>query len=129
MLILRPANICQFVSKIQGYYKRNREFKLFVKPKLFKISTLTMHGFVEKLWKSYTAAHFPTEWSTAPLAPEVRNYPHANLPQRWIGRTIGDDMSLTCWPPESPDLTPCDLFFMGICQRQGLRPSRFCYFR
>ena len=20
------------------------------------------------------------------------------------------------WPPRSPDLTPCDIFFMGICK-------------
>jgi hypothetical protein len=33
-------------------------------------------------------------------------------------------MSLTCWPPPSYDLTPRDFLFMGICQRQGLRPSR-----
>jgi hypothetical protein len=35
-------------------------------------------------------------------------------------------MSLTCWPPRSPDLTTCD-FFMGICQRQCLRPFQSCY--
>jgi hypothetical protein len=59
---------------------------------------------------------------------EVRNYLDANLPQRWIGRVTGDNIPLTCWPPRSPDLTLCDVF-MGICQRQGLRPSRPCYFR
>jgi hypothetical protein len=35
------------------YYKRNGQFQYFIKPKLFKISTLAMHGFVEKLWKFY----------------------------------------------------------------------------
>jgi hypothetical protein len=39
---------------------------------------------------------------------EVRNYLDANLPQLWIGRATGDNMSLTCWPPLSPDLTPCN---------------------
>jgi hypothetical protein len=52
---------------------------------------------------------------------EVRNYLDANLPQPWIGRATGDNMSLTCWPSRSLDLTPCD--FMGLCQRQGPRPS------
>jgi hypothetical protein len=41
--------------EIQGYYKRNRQFQHFIKPKLFKISTLMMLGFVEKLWKFVTA--------------------------------------------------------------------------
>jgi hypothetical protein len=40
---------------IQGHYKRNKQFQHFIKPRLFKISTLTMHGFVEKLWKFVTA--------------------------------------------------------------------------
>jgi hypothetical protein len=26
---------------------------------------------------------------------------------------LGDNMSLTCWPPRSPDLTPCDYFLWG----------------
>jgi hypothetical protein len=30
--------------------------------------------------------------------------------KRWIGRATGD-MSLTCWSPRSPDLTPCDFFY------------------
>jgi hypothetical protein len=42
---------------IQGYYKRNRQFKHFIKPKIFKILTLTMHGFEEKLWKFVTATY------------------------------------------------------------------------
>jgi hypothetical protein len=41
--------------KIQGYYERTRQFTHFIKPELFKISTLTMHGFVEKLLKFVTA--------------------------------------------------------------------------
>jgi hypothetical protein len=41
----------------QGYYKRNRQFQHFIKHKLFKIPTLTMHGFVEKLWKFVTATY------------------------------------------------------------------------
>jgi hypothetical protein len=34
---------------IQGYYKLNKQIQHFMKPKLFKISTLTMHNVVEKL--------------------------------------------------------------------------------
>jgi hypothetical protein len=41
------------------------------------------------------------------------NYLDANLPQRWIGRATGDNMSLTCWPPRSLDLTPCDFLLWG----------------
>jgi hypothetical protein len=41
---------------------------------------------------------------------EVRNCLDANLPRHWIGHATGDNMSLTCWPPQSPDLTPCDFF-------------------
>jgi len=25
--------------------------------------------------------------------------------------------------PKSPDITPCDFFFSGICQRPGIRPT------
>jgi hypothetical protein len=42
---------------IQGYYKRNRQFQHFINPKLFKISTLMMHGFVENSGSFTTAAH------------------------------------------------------------------------
>jgi hypothetical protein len=42
---------------------------------------------------------------------EVRNYLDANLPQRWIGRATGNNMSLTCWPPRGPDLTFCAFFY------------------
>jgi hypothetical protein len=53
----------------------------------------------------------PPHWNR-----EVRNYLDANLPQRWIGRATGDNMSPTWWPLQSRDLKPC-AFFMGICQR------------
>jgi hypothetical protein len=36
-------------SIVQGCYKRNTQFQHFIQPKLFKISTLTMHDFVEIL--------------------------------------------------------------------------------
>ena len=44
---------------------------------------------------------------------DVRGYLNRNLPQRWIGRT-GKDDALMRWPPRSPDLTPCDIFFWGF---------------
>jgi hypothetical protein len=44
-------------SDIQGDYKRNRQFQHFIKPKLVKISALTTHGFVEKLWRFVTATY------------------------------------------------------------------------
>jgi hypothetical protein len=42
--------------------------------------------------------------------------------QRWIGRATGDNMSLTCWPPRSPYLTPCDLFLWGYVKGKGFVP-------
>jgi len=36
-----------------------------------------------------------------------------NLPRRWIGRSTDENMALTCWPPRSPDITPCDFFLWG----------------
>ncbi|PNF15751.1 hypothetical protein B7P43_G11662, partial [Cryptotermes secundus] len=36
---------------------------------------------------------------------EVRNYLNQNLPRRWIGRSTGQNMALTRWPPAIPDLT------------------------
>ena len=34
-----------------------------------------------------------------------------------------DDRVLLKWPPQSPDLTPCDFFSLGLCKRFSLRPS------
>ena len=31
---------------------------------------------------------------------------NTNLRQRWVG-CFGQDVTLMCWPPRSPDLTPC----------------------
>jgi hypothetical protein len=42
----------------------------------------------------------------------VRGYLSQHLPQRWIGRTAANDQALLRWPPRSPDLTPCDFFFL-----------------
>jgi hypothetical protein len=101
---------------IQGYYKRNRQFQHFIKPKLLKISTLAMHGFVEKLWKFY---HCSPWWRKQR---ETTNYLDANLPLRWIGSATGDNMSLTCWRPRSPDLTPCDFFLWGYVKDKVFVP-------
>jgi hypothetical protein len=97
---------------IQGYYKRNRQFQHFIKTKLFKISTLTMNGFVEKLWKFYHCSPWRRKQR------EVRNYLDANLPQRWIGWQHATHMLAT---PKSRSNTLW-LLFMGICHRQGFVP-------
>lgn len=52
----------------------------------------------------------------------VRTYLNENLPGRWIGRASDNDNVLLKWPPRSPDLTPCDFFSMGLCERTGLYP-------
>ena len=41
---------------------------------------------------------------------EVRAHLNANLPVRSIGRASHNDFPLLPWPPQSPDLTPCDFF-------------------
>jgi hypothetical protein len=87
-------------NNIQSYYKRDRQFQYFIEPILFKISTLTMHGFLEKHWQLYRCHSW---WRKQR---EVRNYLDANLPQSWIGRATCSNMSLTCWPPQSRELTP-----------------------
>jgi hypothetical protein len=73
-LRIRTTNSIEY---IQDYYKRNRHFQHFIKPELFKISTLTMHGFVEKLRKFATATcicsmyvplitrHISTRWTNS----------------------------------------------------------------
>jgi hypothetical protein len=38
----------------------------------------------------------------------VKNWFDANLENRWIGRN-----GPVLWPARSPDLNPCDFFFMG----------------
>ena len=44
---------------------------------------------------------------------EVRRYLNTVLPGCWIGRMPGNDQPLMLWPPRSPDITPCDIFFLG----------------
>ena len=48
---------------------------------------------------------------------EVRHYLDENLPRRWIGRSTVENIALTCWPPRSPDLTPCDFILWGISKK------------
>ena len=43
----------------------------------------------------------------------VRHYLDKNLTRRWTGRSTVGNMALTCWPPRSPDLTPCDFILWG----------------
>ena len=45
---------------------------------------------------------------------DVRGYLNRNLRQRWIGRTGKEYDAFIRWPPRSPDLNPCDLFFWGF---------------
>jgi hypothetical protein len=109
-------SVCACHHVVQDYYKGNRQFQHFIKPKLFKISTLTMHGFVEKLWKF---CHCSLWWHKQR---DVRNYLDANLPQRWIGCTTWDNLSLTCCQPRSPDLTPCDFCLWGYVKDKVFIP-------
>ncbi|KAJ8874191.1 hypothetical protein PR048_025033 [Dryococelus australis] len=58
--------------------------------------------------------------------------PHFNLgvkrelnrrpPNRWIERGGCDDSERWCWPPRSPDLTPCDFFLWGFVRQHLYRP-------
>lgn len=52
----------------------------------------------------------PPHWSL-----EVRQRLNNKFPDRWIGRD-----GPTEWPPQSPDITPLDFFFLGLCKRQSL---------
>lgn len=44
---------------------------------------------------------------------DVRGYLNEELPHRWIGRCAEHDLAMFAWPPNSPDLTPCDFYFWG----------------
>lgn len=52
----------------------------------------------------------------------VRQYLNDSLPHRWIGRAGSNDMPLLCWPPRSPDLTPCDFFLWGFVKDKVFVP-------
>ena len=52
----------------------------------------------------------------------VRHYLDENLPRRWTGRSTVENMALTCWPPRSPTLTPCDFFLWGYIKDRGFVP-------
>jgi hypothetical protein len=45
---------------------------------------------------------------------ELRIHLNETLPHRWISRGTNDDMFLK-WPTRSPDLTPLDFLFLGVC--------------
>jgi len=47
---------------------------------------------------------------------DVRAHLKAKFPGRWIGYASHNDSPLLPWPPQSPDLTPCD-FFNGVTSR------------
>ena len=66
---------------------------------------------------------FQQDGSRAHFHCEVLQYLNTVLPGRWIGRASGNDQPLMLWPPRSPDITPCDFFSLGICQRPGIRPT------
>jgi hypothetical protein len=54
---------------------------------------------------------------------EVRNYLDQNLLRRWIGRSADQNMTLSRWPPRSPDLTPCDIFLLGYIKGSVFVPT------
>jgi len=45
-----------------------------------------------------------------------RDFLNETFPNRWIGRN-----GPTTWPPRSPDITPLDFFFVGLCKRQSVQ--------
>ena len=53
----------------------------------------------------------PPHWKT-----EVRDFLDQWLPNHWIGRG-----GPTAWPPNSPDLTPCDFFLWGFIRQHVYR--------
>jgi len=63
----------------------------------------------------FTQDGAPPHWHNG-----VRLYLDENLPRRLIGRSTVDDLALTCWPPRSPVLTPCDFFLWGISKTELL---------
>jgi hypothetical protein len=48
------------------------------------------------------------------LLPQLNKYDDYIVQQRWIGRAAKGDNHLFPWSPRSPDLTPCDLFLLGV---------------
>lgn len=48
---------------------------------------------------------------------DVRQFLNRSLPQRWIGRSGNEDLSVLAWPPRSPDLTPNDFFLWGYVKQ------------
>jgi len=57
---------------------------------------------------------FQQDSSPAHYHKDVRGYLNRNLPQRWVGDTGKEQDALMRWPPQSPDLSPCDFFFWGF---------------
>ena len=57
---------------------------------------------------------------------DVRAHLSANLPRRWIGCASDNDSPLLPWPPQSPDLTPCDFFLWGYIKDHVFVPPMPC---
>jgi hypothetical protein len=53
----RSSGVLAGAGDTRGLLQRNRQFQHFIKPRLFKISTLTMKDFVEKFRKIVTATY------------------------------------------------------------------------
>ena len=53
---------------------------------------------------------------------DVRAHLSANLPGRWIGRASHNDSPLLPWPPQSPDLTPCNFILWGYIKNRVYVP-------
>ncbi|GFT24115.1 hypothetical protein TNCV_2063671 [Trichonephila clavipes] len=53
----------------------------------------------------------------------TRDYFHEHLPHRWRERAMDFNMLLTQWPPESPNVTPCDFFLRRYMRDKVFVPS------
>jgi len=74
------------------------------------VGKLVVTPIEHKLWRLHSATgrcspHFHTN---------VRVLLNRVLQQRWIGRAAKGGNHLLPWPPNSPDLTPCDFFLWGF---------------
>jgi len=99
-------------------------------PFFFVEETVTGMAYLDmlQLWLMPQLQNIPTfifqqDGSPAHLHCEVHQYLNSVLPGRWIGRASGNDQPPMLWLPRSPDITPCDLFSLGIYQRSGIRPN------
>lgn len=69
-------------------------------------------------WPNFDDLVFMQDGAPPHWALRVRNWLDEEFSLRWMGRGTDEKPAPFAWPPNSPDLTPCDFFLWGWIKSQ-----------